>query len=57
MKKFKTGFLQKSKNGSYFIKVIKLGTEKVAIKLLPEIKIEKPTMPIFDKKDEVKKWK
>jgi hypothetical protein len=55
MKKFKTGFIQKSKKGNYFIKVIKLGTEKIAIRWLPEIKIEKPTLPIFDKKDKVRK--
>lgn len=49
MKKFKTGFMQKSNKGTYFIKVIKIGTEKVAIKLTPEIKIEKPSAPIIDK--------
>lgn len=51
MKKFKTGFMQRSNKGSYFIKVVKIGTEKVAIKLTPEIKIEAPKAPIIDKKE------
>lgn len=52
---FRKGFLQKSKKGNYIIHVVKIGGQKIAIKHVPEVKIEKPTKPLVDvKKPEIK---
>jgi hypothetical protein len=52
---FRKGFLQKSKKGSYIINVVRIGGQKIAIKHVPEIKLEKPTKPLVDvKKPEIK---
>jgi hypothetical protein len=48
---FRRGFTQKSKTGNYIIKTVRIGNEKIAIKLGIEVKIEAPKFPIFDKKE------
>jgi hypothetical protein len=48
---FRKGFTQKSKEGNYIIKTVRIGNDKVAIKFGIEIKIESPKFPIFDKKE------
>lgn len=55
---FRRGFMQSSKAGKFFVKVIKIGTEKVCLKELFVPKITAPKKPIEPKKElEVKEIK